>query len=361
MEKQRGSTNILTIFLSAGLILALIGLAVVLVLFVFGDEDEPDSDNGAIVPPPGITVVPTQVVPTPEPGTPTGVVIAPAGVNVRTGPGTEYKIILLAPVGAKGEIVGTSPDRTWWVVRVPDAPNDQGWVAAEYVRAENIGNVPVVQPPPAPTPVATRTPPPTLAPDINFTTSRTTINAGETATLSWNVQNVKAVYMFPVGDSPFDYPVTGQGSRDVQPGITTSYELRVINPDDSTISHRIEITVIGGLTSGRWVLTSYSTPAGGFQNALPGTQVTARFGADGSLSGSGGCNNYNSGFTGFDHTLRIHQLTASNALCDSPPGVMDQESTFLTLMKQVSSFSISAGQLEVFDASGSRILVFNNG
>jgi heat shock protein HslJ/uncharacterized protein YraI len=317
--------------------------------------------SGAIVPPPGITVVPTRVVPTPEPGRPTGVVIAPAGVNVRTGPGTEYDVILLAPLGAQGEIIGSSPDRTWWVVRVPGAPNDQGWVAAEYVRADNAGGVPVVQPPPIPTPVATRTPVPTAAPDVSFTASRTTINAGETATLSWSVQNVKAVYMFPVGGSPFDYPVTGQGSRDVQPGITTSYELRVINPDDSSSSQRIEIAVIGGLTGGRWVLASYSTPAGGFQNALPGTQVTARFGADGSLSGSGGCNSYNGGFTGFDRALRIHQLAASQALCDSPPGVMDQEATFLSLMRQANSFAISAGQLEVFDAGGNRILVFNNG
>jgi heat shock protein HslJ len=167
--------------------------------------------------------------------------------------------------------------------------------------------------------------------------------------------------MFPVGGSAFDYPVTGQGSRDVQPGITTSYELRVINPDDSTSSQRIEITVVAGLTSGRWVLASYSTPAGGFQNALPGSQVTARFGADGSLNGSGGCNTYNGGFTGFDRALRIHQLTASQALCDSPPGVMDQESTFISLMRQANSFAISAGQLDVFDASGNRILVFNSG
>jgi heat shock protein HslJ len=267
----------------------------------------------------------------------------------------------MAPLGAQGEIVGISADGTWWVVRVPGAPNDQGWVAAEYVRAENAANVPVIQPPPVPTPAATATPTATPAPDINFTASRTTINAGESATLSWNVQNVKAVFMFPVGASPFDYPVTGQGSREVQPGITTSYELRVINPDDSTSSQRIEVTVIGGLTGGRWLLASYSTPAGGLQTPLPGTQITARFGADGSLSGSAGCNNYSSSFTGFDRTLRINEIASSRAMCGSPQGVMEQESTFLSLMRQAHSFAINAGQLEVFDAGGNRILVFNNG
>jgi len=358
MEKQGGSSNILTILLAVGLVVALIGLVA---LFVSARGDGSGSEAGGVTPPPGITPEPTRVVPTPEPGTPTGMVIAPAGVNVRTGPGTEYEVLLLAPLGAEGEIIGVSADRTWWVVRIPGAPNDQGWVAAEYVRAEDADAVPVVDAPPDPTPVATSTPVPTPAADVTFTANRMTINAGETATLSWSVENVNAVYMFPVGASPFDYPVTGEGSRDVQPGITTSYELRVINSDDSTSSHLIEITAVGGLTGGRWVLASYSTQAGGSQNALPGTQVTARFGADGSLSGSAGCNSYDSGFTGFDRTLRIHQLTASQGFCDSPAGVMDQESTFLSLMRQADSFYIGAGQLEVFDASGNRILVFNNG
>jgi heat shock protein HslJ len=360
-QQQQSSRNTLVIVLAVALVIAIIGLVAVLAILVLGGDSDSDSDGGALVPPPGITVVPTQVVPTPEPGSPTAWVTAPGGVNVRTGPGAAYPVILIAPLGAQGEIVGVSADRTWWVVRVPGAPNGVGWAAAEYVRAENADNVSVVQPPPAPTPAATATPLPTPAPDISFSASRTTINAGETATLSWTVENVKAVYMFPVGASPFDYPVTGQGSRDVQPGITTSYELRVVNPDDSTSSQRIEIAVIGGLTGGRWILASYSTPAGGYQTPLPGSQITARFGADGSLSGSAGCNNYNSGFTAYDRTLRINAVSASQALCDSPPGVMEQESTFISLMRQARSFAISAGQLEVFDAGGSRILVFNSG
>jgi heat shock protein HslJ/uncharacterized protein YraI len=360
-QQKQSSSNTLVIVLAVALVIAIIGFVALLAITVFGGDSDSDSDSGAVVPPPGITVVPTEVVSTPEPGKPNALVTAPGGVNVRTGPGATYPVILLAPLAAKGEIVGVSADRTWWVVRVPGAPNDVGWVAAEYVRAENANNVPVIQPPPTPAPAATPTPTATPAPDVNFSASRTTINAGETATLSWSVENVKAVYMFPVGASPFDYPVTGQGSRDVQPGITSSYELRVINPDDSTSSQRIEITVVGGLTGGRWILASYSTPAGGFQTPLPGSQITARFGADGSLSGSAGCNNYNGGFTGYDRTLRIHTLSASQALCGEPQGVMDQESTFLSLMRQAHSFAISAGQLEVFDAGGNRILVFNNG
>jgi hypothetical protein len=79
---------------------------------------------------------------------PSGRVIAPAGVNVRTGPGTNYRILGVAPQGTEGEIVGVSEDGAWWVAHVPSAPNEQGWVAAAYVEATNTGNVPVIPAPP---------------------------------------------------------------------------------------------------------------------------------------------------------------------------------------------------------------------
>ena len=359
---QSSGSNTIVIVLAVALVLAVIALAALLVIVFIGGSSDSESNGGVVVvPPPGITVVPTREAPTPEPGEPTAQVIAPSGVNVRTGPGSAYRVIMLAPFGAQSEIVGISQDGTWWVVLVPGAPNNEGWVSAEFVSATNAENVPVIPPPAPPTPVAPPTPTATPAPDVQFTASRTTINAGESTTLAWSVENVKAVYMFPVGASPFDDPVTGQGSREVQPGITTSYELRVINPDDSTSSQRIEITVVSGLTSGRWLLQSYSTQAGGLQTPLAGTQITARFEANGNLSGSGGCNTYSGGFTAYDQTLKIGQLSVTQALCGAPQGIMEQESTFVALMRQANSFFISAGQLTVYDSAGSRILVFNNG
>ena len=77
-------------------------------------------------------------------------VTAPAGVNVRTGPGTEYAIIGMASQGAEGEIVGKSEDGQWWVAVAPDAPNEYGWVSAAYVDATNADNVPVIPAPPSP-------------------------------------------------------------------------------------------------------------------------------------------------------------------------------------------------------------------
>ncbi len=360
-QEKKDNKSTLIIILMVALALALIGIAFLLFAYVFNNNDTSEPEDGGQLPPPMVTVEATLVPPTPEPGDPVARVVSPAGVNVRTGPGLEYPVIGTAPFGAESEVVGKSQDGTWWVVNVPVSLNGHGWVSGEFVAVENVDNVLTIPAPPTPTPAATPTATATPAPEISFTANRTTINAGETATLSWSVENIVAVYMFPVGDRFENYPVTGQGSRNVQPYITTSYELLTFNPDNTTSSQRIEITVVNGLTSGRWVLQSYSTPGGGLQTPLAGTELTARFGADGSLSGSGGCNNYNGGFMAFDQTLRISNLSSSQKLCPAPDGIMEQEGTFLSLMHQAAKMAISAGQLEVFNSAGNRILVFRNG
>jgi heat shock protein HslJ/uncharacterized protein YraI len=357
--EEKGKSNTLIIILVVALILALAGIIFLLFAYVFGDGS--GSDGEAVLPPPGETVEATVIPPTPEPGDPTATVIARKGVNVRTGPGLNFPIIGIAPFGSTLEVVGASADATWWVVNVPGVPNNYGWVSEEYVNVENGDSVLIIPSPPTPTPVATPTATATPAPDITFTANRTTINAGEMATLKWSVENVSAVFMYPIGDPFENYPTVGQGNKDVQPFITTSYELLTFNPDGSTSASRIEITVVNGLTSNRWLLQSYSTPATGFQRPLPGTEITARFGADGSLSGSAGCNSYNGTFTAYDQKLRLNKLTVGQALCQSPAGIMEQEGTFLMLLQQSAKMTISAGQLTVFDSAGNRILEFLNG
>ncbi|GMQ78617.1 MAG: hypothetical protein BMS9Abin02_1140 [Anaerolineae bacterium] len=361
IEEQKQSSNILLIILAVALVAAIAAIIFLVVIFVITDGSDSGSEGEIVLPPPGVTVEATVIPPTPEAGDPTAIVTSRAGVNVRTGPGVEYPVIGIAPFGTTTEVVGVSSDGTWWVVNIPGAPGNYGWVSDEYVSVENVDNVLIIPSPPTPTPVATPTATATPAPDIIFTASRTTINAGEMATLSWSVENVTAVYLYPVGDRFENYPVIGQGTRDVQPYITTSYELLTFNPDNTTSASRIEITVINGLTTGRWLLQSYSPPSGGLKRPISGTEITARFGVDGSLSGSSGCNNYSGGFTAYDQTLRTNRLTSSQQLCQKPNGIMEQEGEFLLLMQQASKMRISAGQLTIFDSVGNRILEFLNG
>lgn len=108
---------------------------------------------------------------TPEPTATSTVEPAPSvplaksttNLNIRSGSGTGYPVVGLIRTGQTAEITGLSPDGRWWQIAFDGADNGRGWVAAEYVIAENTGNVVVVQPPALP-PTATPAPTPTSMP-----------------------------------------------------------------------------------------------------------------------------------------------------------------------------------------------------
>jgi anionic cell wall polymer biosynthesis LytR-Cps2A-Psr (LCP) family protein/uncharacterized protein YraI len=65
-------------------------------------------------------------------------------VNVRSGPGTDYRIITRLTAGQSALIIGKSADGEWWQIRIH---NSAGWVSAPYVRVEgDTASVPVTQP-----------------------------------------------------------------------------------------------------------------------------------------------------------------------------------------------------------------------
>lgn len=93
--------------------------------------------------------------------------------------------------------------------------------------------------PPTPTPAATATP----VTGIQFTVDRTQIRQGECVVFSWNVQNAKAVYFYALGQPWQQNGVAGTGQRTECPPVTTTYELRVVRPDNSTVVQQITINV----------------------------------------------------------------------------------------------------------------------
>ena len=94
---------------------------------------------------------PTLVIPPPPPS---GAAIGTATefLNVRSGPGMNFTVLAVAPPGSTAEITGRSADNAWWQVRVPTRVSSNGlaWVSANFVVAQNTGNVPVVNAPPPP-------------------------------------------------------------------------------------------------------------------------------------------------------------------------------------------------------------------
>ena len=94
---------------------------------------------------------------------------------------------------------------------------------------------------------------------------------------------------------------------------------------------------------------------------IDGVRVTLEVDPDGGVSGSAGCNDYSGGFTAYDTNLRVSNVGVTGALCGQPDGVDQQESTYLSLLQRAVRFSVSAGQLSVFDSAGNRILTYVSG
>jgi heat shock protein HslJ len=321
----------------------------------------------------------------PPPATPLGRVTAPQGVNVRAGPGTNYPVIAFAQFGDEGEIIGRSADRRWWAASIPSAPDGIGWVSADFVAAVNAEDVPVIEPAPpvvvppiAATPPATPTPvpPPTATPvpELSLSADPTTIDAGQCATLTWSVEHVQAVWVYPRGEAYERFPRAGQGSEEVCPTSTTTYEMRVLLRDGTTVLQEVTVTVNPGptptatavpptatpvpptpteapatdpLAGTRWEVVQYNNFSGGIVTLIADTRITTEFGADGQVTGNAGCNNYFGPYQVNGDAITIGMLGASSRFCAEPEGVMEQEAEFLEALQAAATFRVDGDTLEL--------------
>lgn len=301
--------------------------------------------------------------PTPEANAPQGRVTAPQGLNVRSGPGVNFPIIGYAPFGTEGEIVGRSLDNRWWAASAPSLPNGIGWVSAEFVVAFNTQDVPVIEvaPPPVivPTLAPTPTPPPaptaTPLPELSFGADRTNIQAGECTTLRWSVNNVRGVWVYPQGERFEQFPRAGQGTEQVCPTNTTTYEMRVHLLDGSIIFRQVTINVAGSvspLAGTRWEVINFNNGMGALVTVLADTRLTIEFGLDGQVNGTSGCNSYFANYRSSGNLLTIDPPAGTTLLCPEPEGVMEQEQQFQQALSMSSTFRLDGNVLEIRTAGG---------
>jgi hypothetical protein len=104
-------------------------------------------------------------------GTPEGPqILVPDKVNVRLGPCTECELIGVLIAGQRAPAIGRTSGGDWIEIVYPGVEGNVAWVYAPLVQVINLGagSLPIVEPPPTPTPRVTATIDPTLAAQFNL-------------------------------------------------------------------------------------------------------------------------------------------------------------------------------------------------
>ncbi|HDR72803.1 MAG TPA: META domain-containing protein [Methanoculleus sp.] len=117
-------------------------------------------------------------------------------------------------------------------------------------------------------------------------------------------------------------------------------------------------TVYRALAGTSWTLSNLAGGDGGMEPVLDGTTVTAVFGDDGRVGGSAGCNHYGADYTVNGASLAVGLAMRTEMYCIDPPGVMEQEDRYLSLLADAASYQIEDGLLILVDGEGADLLVF---
>ena len=91
---------------------------------------------------------------------------------------------------------------------------------------------------------------------------------------------------------------------------------------------------------------------------LDKSEITAIFGTDGGLYGSAGCNSYRTKYQVGGEAITISPAATTRMACSEPVGVMEQESTYLSLLESAKTYKIIGYRLELYDEGDQLILTF---
>lgn len=109
-----------------------------------------------------------------------------------------------------------------------------------------------------------------------------------------------------------------------------------------------------------WKLGWFDDTKGMWSKVAEGSTITAKFSTEGKLTGFSGCNDY---ATDYQLTqtpnVWIKRPAVPEKVCQTPVGVMSQESAYYTDLEWSATYAITSGQLIFFDKTGKKILQFD--
>jgi heat shock protein HslJ len=156
------------------------------------------------------------------------------------------------------------------------------------------------------------------------------------------LMTLEGAYLAALGAAK-GYEIDGHGNLQLSNGQTTLSFSREKPP--------VALPLVGTA----WTLTSLSS-GDAVTSVVSGTEITAEFTADGTVSGSAGCNRFSGTYAWTGDRLSFSPLVTTKMACADD--VMAQEGVFLDAMGEVASYAIEGAQLTVFDGPGAMLLGF---
>jgi heat shock protein HslJ len=103
-----------------------------------------------------------------------------------------------------------------------------------------------------------------------------------------------------------------------------------------------------------WTVIGYNNGRGGVVSVIIGTEITAVFGEDGTLSGSAGCNNYTASYEADDAgNISIGPAATTRMMCSDPEGIMEQENEYLASLETAATYNVEGERLQLRTAENS--------
>lgn len=110
--------------------------------------------------------------------------------------------------------------------------------------------------------------------------------------------------------------------------------------------------------TGTWTLVSILAQGRG-TGMVPLATITTTFSDTGLVSGSTGCNNYVASYQVSGDRIAVGKPAVAKNECNSPIGVTDQETIYLSNLKAADRFTIENERLTFYDLKGTILLIYD--
>ncbi len=125
------------------------------------------------------------------------------------------------------------------------------------------------------------------------------------------------------------------------------------NPGNTLVfGPQADVLLIGNTWSLPGLMTIESNGEVRWDALIEGTEITLTFNEDGTLEGSSGCNTYGGNYTLDGASITIGELFWTEMACSDPPGVMEQEMTYIDTLQAVTTWEIGMNGLTLMTDDG---------